>query len=49
MVRKKASKWFEKENIQRIPVKGKKYILEKNIYKKKKKKPTLSYQLKKNQ
>ena len=44
MVRKKPGKWFEDENIQRIPFKGK------NIYwKKKKKRPTLSYQLKKNQ
>ena len=37
---KKNSKWFENENIQRITVKGKKNILEK------KKRPTLSYQLK---
>ena len=42
MVRKKKRKWFEDENIQRITVKGEKYI-----YWKKKKRPTLSYQLKK--
>ena len=39
---KKPGKWFKDENIQRITVKGKNiYILEK------KKRPTLSYQLKK--
>ena len=49
MVKKKPGKWFQDENIQRITVKekniyiGKKYILEK----KRKKRPTLSYQLKK--
>ena len=43
MVRKKNSKWFEDENIQQITVKRKKmYILGK-----KKKRATLSYQLKK--
>ena len=42
MVKKKTGKWFEDENIQRIIVKGEKlYILEK------KKRPPLSYQLKK--
>ena len=42
MVRKKTGKRFEDENIQRITIKGKKFI-----YCKKKKRPTLSYQLKK--
>ena len=47
MVRKKPGKSFEDENIQRITVKGGKYILEKIYIEKKKKRSTLSYQLKK--
>ena len=43
MIRKKNGKWFEDENIQRITVKGNIYI----YIGKKKKRPTLSYQLKK--
>ena len=47
---KKPGKWFEDENIQWITVNGEKiYIYWKKIYigKKKKKRPTLSNQLKK--
>ena len=43
--KKKPGKWFEDENIQRITVKGKKYILEK----KKKEKDNLVIPIKKNQ
>ena len=38
MVKKKTGKWFEDENIQRINVKGGKYILEKRYILEKKRK-----------
>ena len=44
--KKNPGKWVEDENIQRITIKGKNICIGKKILWKKKKRPTLSYQLK---